>query len=34
MASFYGTAYINGEAYKVENNHVQVEENRKKKIIV
>ena len=29
MASFYGTAYINGEAYKVENNHVQVEEKPK-----
>ena len=29
MAAFYGTAYINGEAYKVENNHVQVEEKPK-----
>ena len=34
MASLYGNAYLNGQSYKVENNHIQVEEKPKKRIIM
>ena len=26
---FYGTAYVNDKSYKIENNHVQIEEKTK-----
>ena len=29
MAALYGNAYLNGQSYKVENNHIQVEEKPK-----
>ena len=31
---FYGTAYVNDKSYKIENNHVQIEEKRKMIIIL
>ena len=34
MAALYGNAYLNGQSYKVENNHIQVEESLKKRIIM
>ena len=29
MTAFYGNAYMNQQSYKVENNHVQIEEKLK-----
>ena len=29
MVALYGNAYLNGQSYKVENNHIQVEEKPK-----
>ena len=32
MAALYGNAYLNGQSYKVENNHIQVEEKPKEEL--
>ena len=33
-AAFYGTAYLEQQSYKIENNHIQVEEKLKKTTIL
>ena len=32
-AAFYGTAYLEQQSYKIENNHIQVEEKLKTTIL-